>query len=154
VELPFGAGKPWLRSGIPSHIFGGWQIAGILSMQTGFPFTINVSGDSAGIGGGNGGILIRGNPVAGQDPQLPADRRSTARWFNTDAFIAPPAYQFGLLGRNTVTGPGILNLDTTLSKRFHIRERFSVEIRAEAFNLFNTPNLTQLGRIINAADYG
>ena len=92
--------------------------------------------------------------MAGQDPQLPADQRSTARWFNTAAFVAPPAYQFGVLARNTMTGPGIFNIDTTLSKRFRIGERIGIEVRAEAFNLFNTPNLTQLGRIINAADYG
>jgi hypothetical protein len=154
VESPFGHGKRWLTTGIPSHILGGWQIAGILSLQTGFPFTINVSGDSAGIGGGSGGILIRGNPVAGQDPNLPSDQRSPARWFNTAAFVAPPAYQFGVLGRNTMTGPGIVNIDTTLSKRLQIREHTGLEVRFEAFNLFNTPNLTQLGRIINAADFG
>jgi hypothetical protein len=154
VESPFGREKRWLTAGFPSHILGGWQIAGVLSLQTGFPFTINVSGDSAGIGGGSGGILIRGNPIAGQDPQLPADQRSTTRWFNTGAFVAPPAYQFGVLGRNTITGPGIFNIDTTLSKRFRIREHTGLEVRLEAFNLFNTPNLTQLGRIINASDFG
>src|SRR5262249_26947091 len=79
VESPFGRGKRWLSTGVPSHILGGWQIAGVMSLQTGFPFTINVSGDSAGIGGGSGGILIRGNPVARQDPQLPSDQRSTSR---------------------------------------------------------------------------
>jgi hypothetical protein len=129
-------------------------VAGIMSMQSGFPFTINITGDSAGIGGGNGGILIRGNPVAGQSAELPADKRSTAEWFNTAAFVAPPAYTFGLLGRNTVVGPGIFNIDSVVSRHITIRERFGVEIRAEAFNLFNTPNYSQIGRIINASDYG
>jgi hypothetical protein len=152
--LPFGAGRQWLRQGIVSQVLGGWQVAGIVSLQTGFPFTINISGDSAGIGGGSGGILIRGNPVPGQSAELPADRRSTAEWFNTAAFVAPPAYTFGLLGRNTVVGPGIFNIDTTLSRHIRIRERFGLEIRAEAFNLFNTSNYSQIGRIINASDYG
>jgi hypothetical protein len=110
-------------------------------------------GDSAGIGGGNGGILIRGNPVAGQSAELP-DKRSTGEWFNTAAFVAPPAYTFGLVGRNTVVGPGILNIDSVVSRHIRIRERFGIEIRAEAFNLFNTPNYSQIGRIINASDYG
>ncbi len=118
------------------------------------PFTINITGDTAGIGGGSGGILIRGNPVPGQSAELPGDKRSTAEWFNTAAFVAPPAYQFGVLGRNTVVGPGIFNIDTTLSKRIRVRERFGLEIRAEAFNLFNTANYSQIGRIINASDYG
>jgi Carboxypeptidase regulatory-like domain len=153
-DLPFGPGKHWLSQGILSPVLGGWQVAGIMSMQSGFPFTINVSGDTAGIGGGSGAILIRGNPVPGQSAELSANRRSTAEWFNGNAFIAPPAYTFGLLGRNTVVGPGLFNIDTTLSKHFRVRERYGVEIRAEAFNLFNTPNYSQLGRIINAADYG
>ena len=153
-ELPFGAGKPWLSHGLASQILGGWQLAGIMSMQSGFPFTINISGDTAGIGGGSGGILIRGNPVPGQSAELPADERSTGKWFNTAAFVAPPAQTFGLLGRNTLVGPGLFNIDTTLSKKFRITERYRVEIRAEAFNLTNKPNYSQIGRIINASDYG
>ena len=153
-DLPFGAGRPWLTRGFLSHVLGGWQASGIMSMQTGFPFTINLTGDTAGIGGGSGGILIRANPVPGQSAQLPAAQRSTAEWFNTAAFVEPPAYTFGLLGRNTVVGPGLFNIDTVLSKRFRIRERVGMEIRAEAFNLFNTPNYSQIGRIINAPDFG
>jgi hypothetical protein len=152
--LPFGHGQRWLGSGLASAILGGWQVAGIMSLQTGFPSTINLSGDTAGIGGGNGGILIRANPVPGQNAELPAGQRSTAEWFNVNAFVTPPAYQFGVLGRNTLVGPGLFNIDTTLSKRFRVNERFGVEIRAEAFNLFNTPNYNQIGRILNASDFG
>jgi hypothetical protein len=89
-----------------------------------------------------------------QSAELPSDQRSTAKWFNTGAFVAPPAYQFGTLGRNTVVGPGLFNIDTTLSRRIRIGERVALEIRAEAFNLFNTPNYSLIGRIINASDYG
>jgi hypothetical protein len=154
VELPFGAGKKWLTQGLASQVLGGWQVAGIVAMQSGFPFTINVTGDTAGIGGGSGGILIRGNPVPGQVAELPADRRSAQKWYNTNAFVQPPAGSFGILGRNTLVGPGLFNVDTTLSKKFRLRERYLLEIRAEAFNLSNTPNYSQLGRIINASDYG
>jgi hypothetical protein len=153
-ELPFGAGKPWVNHDAVSQIVGGWQLAGIVSMQTGFPFTINVLGDTANIGGGSGGILVRGNPVPGQSAELPANQRSTEEWFNTAAFVQPPSGQFGLLGRNTLVGPGLFNIDTTFSKKFKIRERYRVEIRAEAFNLTNKPNYSQIGRIINASDYG
>ena len=146
--------KAWLSHGLASQVLGGWQVAGIISMQSGFPFTINILGDTAGIGGGSGGILIRGNPVPGQNAELPADKRITSEWFNTAAFVSPPAQAFGLLGRNTLVGPGLFNIDTTLSKKFRITERYRVEIRAEAFNLSNTPNYSQIGRIINAPDYG
>jgi hypothetical protein len=153
-RLPFGHGERWLSSGPASAILGGWQIASILSLQTGFPSTINLTGDTAGIGGGSGGILIRANPVAGQSAELAGGQRTTAEWFNVKAFVQPPAYQFGVLGRNTLIGPGLFNIDSTFSKRFRINERFGVEIRAEAFNLLNTPNYNQVGRIINAPDFG
>src|SRR5262249_53796063 len=116
-NLPIGQGRRWLTQGLASMILGNWQMAGIMSMQTGFPSTINLRGDTAGIGGGSGGILIRANPVPGQNPQLPRSQRTTAEWFNVNAFVQPPAYQFGTLGRNTLVGPGVFNIDATLSKR-------------------------------------
>jgi len=152
--LPFGHGQHWATSGMASAIAGGWQLSGILSLQTGFPSTINLTGDTANIGGGSGGILIRADPVPGQNAELPASQRTTAEWFNINAFVDPPAYQFGTLGRNTLVGPGVFNFDTTFIKRFRLQERFSFEIRAEAFNLFNTPNYNQVARIINAPGFG
>jgi hypothetical protein len=153
-RLPFGHGERWLSSGAASAILGGWQISSIVSLQTGFPSTINLTGDTAGIGGGSGGILIRANPVPGQNAELPGEQRSTGQWFNVKAFVQPPAYQFGVLGRNTFIGPGLFNIDSTFSKRFRLNDRFSLEIRAEAFNLLNAANYNQVGRIINAPDFG
>jgi hypothetical protein len=153
-RLPFGHGQRWLRTGPAAAILGEWQLAGIVSLQSGFPSTINLTGDTANIGGGSGGILIRANPVAGVDPELPAGQRTTAEWFNVKAFVLPPAYQFGALGRNTLVGPGLFNVDSTLSKHFRVKERVGVEVRAEAFNLFNTANYNQVARIINAPGFG
>jgi hypothetical protein len=152
--LPFGSGRRWMKNGVGSAILGGWQIASIMSMQTGFPSTINVKGDPANIGGGSGGILIRANPVPGQSPYLPSGEQTANEWFNVNAFVAPPAYQFGVLGRNTLIGPGLFNFDTTVSKRFRVKERYGFEIRAEAFNLFNNHNYNQIGRIVNNPDFG
>jgi hypothetical protein len=134
-------------------ILGGWQASGILSLQAGFPFTINLAGDTAGIGGGTGGILVRANPT-GQSYQLDANQKSTARWFNTGAFVAPPAFQFGVLGRNTVVGPGLVNMDVTLARTIKLRERLNVQVRAEFFNLANHPNFNIVGRIINQPNFG
>jgi hypothetical protein len=97
-----------LSEGVPAALLGGWQISGIFQAQSGFPFTINYKGDPVNVGGGSGGILVRPNYVVnanGQnvDPNLPADQRTTSRWFNTAAFVQP-IYSFGDVGRNTMIG--------------------------------------------------
>lgn len=133
-------------------LFGGWQISGITQLQGGFPFTINISGDTAGIGGGTGGILIRANAVPGKTSYLDPSQRSTQQFFNTSAFALTPAFQFGNVGRNTVTGPGLFNVDTTVARNFKIREGMGLQFRAEFFNLLNTPNHLIVGRLINVPD--
>jgi hypothetical protein len=153
-DLPFGSGRKFLTRGPASWLLGGWQLAGILQMQTSFPFSVNVNGDTAGIGGGTGGILIRPNAVPGVSWKLPDDQRTTARWFNTAAFSLPPAGTFGNVGRNTVVGPGLVNLDTTVSRTFAFRERVRLQIRGEFFNIANKPNYRIVGRLINVANFG
>lgn len=153
-ELPFGRGHRWAPAGVGAAILGGWQISGILTTQSGFPFTINLAGDTAGIGGGTGGILIRANPVPGVSDVLAADQKSTAQWFNVKAFAQPAAYQFGTLGRNTVIGPGQVDVDTTVARTFRLRERLAFQLRGEFFNLANHPNFNVVGRIINQPNFG
>lgn len=138
-----------------NKLLGGWQISGIVQAQSGFPFTINISGDTAGIGGGTGGILIRPNAVPGQTSELESSQRSTNRFFNTGAFALTPSFQFGNVGRNTVTGPGLFNVDTTVARNFALKERLKLQFRAEFFNLLNTPNHSIVGRLINVpAQFG
>jgi len=135
--------------GVASTILGNIQLSGIFAMQSGFPFTINVSGDTAGIGAGTGGILIRPNYVYGQTVELSGSQRSTDRFFNTAAFSAPPTAAFGNLGRNTIIGPGMTNLDLVVAKNIVLREPVKLQLRGEFFNLLNHPNYNTVGRIIN-----
>jgi hypothetical protein len=153
-EIPFGKGRPLFNSGMSAAILGGWQLSGILTAQAGFPFTLNLAGDTAGIGGGTGGILIRPNPVPGQNYKLPGDRKSTAEWFNIAAFVAPPAFQFGAVGRNTVIGPGLVNLDAAIARSFRLAERVQLQLRSEFFNVANHPNFNLVGRLINQPNFG
>jgi len=148
-ELPFGKGRRFAAGRAAGAILGGWQLSGILQVQTGFPFTINMNGDTAGIGGGTGGILIRANAAPGQTYKLPASGRTTERWFNTAAFSIPPAFTFVNVGRNTVVGPGLVNLDTNISRSFPFGERVRLQVRGEFFNMFNHPNYNIVGRLIN-----
>ncbi|MEO7651865.1 MAG: hypothetical protein ABIZ80_15485, partial [Bryobacteraceae bacterium] len=140
--------------GMTSKIFGDIQISGILSMQSGFPFTANLSGDSANVGAGTGGIFIRPNTVPGQTVELSGSARTTDRFFNTSAFALPAAQTFGNLGRNTIIGPGFTNLDWVIAKNIAITEAMRLQFRVEFFNLFNHPNYNIVGRLINDPTFG
>ena len=74
-NLPFGPNREFLTEGLAGKVLANWQMSGIYSMQSGFPFTVNLQGDTAGVGAGTGGIFIRPNTVAGQNWQLPGDER-------------------------------------------------------------------------------
>lgn len=153
-EVPFGRGRKHLQEGAASWILGGWTLSGIHSLQTGFPFTVNLAGDSAGIGGGTGAILIRPDAVPGQNWRIAPEQRTTERWFNTAAFAQPAAFSFGNVGRNTAIGPRLANLDFNVARGFRLTEGTNLQLRAEFFNLFNTPNHSIVGRIITAPTFG
>lgn len=85
-DLPFGRNRRLLNQGLGAALAGGWQLSGILQLQSGFPYTINYKGDTINIGGGSGGILVRPNYVLGADgkpvdPNLPSGQRR-AEFFN------------------------------------------------------------------------
>jgi hypothetical protein len=132
-ELPFGRGKAFLsNSRAASAILGGWQLSGITSWQTGLPFTPVLNFDPSNTG-------TTGRPDRIANGSLPADARSINRWFDASAFVAPSGYVFGNSGRNILRGPGQFNTDIGLSRSLQVTERAALQIRAEAFNLFNTP---------------
>jgi len=82
---------------------------------------------------------VRANAVAGVSPSLPADQRTADRWFNTAAFVTPPAFTFGNAGRNSVYGPGLSKTDVALQREFTVRQDVRVEFRAEAFTCSTSP---------------
>ncbi|MGH9769517.1 MAG: TonB-dependent receptor domain-containing protein [Blastocatellia bacterium] len=136
-ELPFGAGKRLLdRGGIVNVLLGGWQFSPIVAIQTGFPLTVTSGRDVALTGGG----FDRPNNKAGQNAVLPRDQRTIDRWFNTDAFVIQAPGTFGNVGRNTIIGPGFIQVDMALIKNFRFTESKSLQFRFEAFNAPNHPN--------------
>uniref|UniRef100_Q022L1 TonB-dependent receptor n=1 Tax=Solibacter usitatus (strain Ellin6076) TaxID=234267 RepID=Q022L1_SOLUE len=153
-QLPFGRTQKYLRYGLGSKILGGWELSGIVSAQSGFPYTINLRGDTAGVGAGTGGIFVRPNAVPGVSYQLPSSQMSTSRYFNTAAFTAPATGAFGNVGRNTLIGPAFANADAVVSRHFRIKEREDLQFRAEFFNALNHPNFTLVGRILNDPTFG
>ncbi len=157
-DLPFGKNHHMLSQGLGAALAGGWQLSGILQLQSGFPYTINYKGDTINVGGGSGGILVRPNYAltasgANVDPNLPSSQRSTSEWFNTAAFVSL-VFAFGNVGRNTMIGDGLSNLDVTLARHFRLSERLDLQFRAEVFNLANHPNFNLIGRIVNDPTFG
>src|SRR5215471_10168706 len=153
-QLPFGREKRFVRYGLLSKVIGGWETSGIVSAQTGFPFTPNLPGDTAGVGAGTGGIFVRPNLAPGIDWRLSGSQQSTSRFFNTAAFLSPAAGTFGVVGRNTIIGPGLVNADIVLARYVRVKEGLRLQFRAEFFNTFNHPNYNLVGRIVNDPTFG
>jgi TonB dependent receptor len=116
--------------------FFGLQLAGIVRAQSGSPLAVTQATNANAFAGFG---IQRPNRVA--DPELPGDQRTTARWFNTAAFTAAPVFTLGNSSRNPVVGPGYRTLDVMLGKTFSLRENLRLELRAEAFNVTNSPSL-------------
>lgn len=129
-ELPFGKGRPLLdRGGVANFVLGGWQTNGILTIQSGLPFTPVLQTSTT-----NTGTSSRPNVVGAVTyPQ------SLSRWYDPTAFGSPAPFTYGNAGRNILVGPGRWNWDMSLFKDFPVRERFKFQFRAEAFNIFNHP---------------
>lgn len=132
-DLPFGSNA---AKGA-AKLYSGWQLNGISSLLSGFPFTplagSNISGD------GNTRNPDRPNMSATFSGPLILHKQS--QWFDPKAFTAPAAGTFGSLGRGTFRGPGLADVDLSLAKNTSITERVSMQFRAEFFNAFNHVNL-------------
>lgn len=131
-ELPFGHGKPFASSSrVVNAIAGGWQLNSIVTLQTGLPLVVR------------GASNFRADRPNSTGESAKLDNPTAARWFNTDVFVNPPIYTFGNVGRvlPDVRSPGVKNFDLSLMRSIRIREQARLEVRAEAFNAFNTVNL-------------
>lgn len=129
-ELPWGPNRRWLREGgLLGAVVGGWQIAGIGTITTGRPFTVFMQT------GVNNGAPSWPNRIGSGRLENP----TVDLWYNPRDFAAPPPNTYGDTGRGILYGPGHVNFDTSLSKRFTVVGRANVEFRWDAFNLFNHP---------------
>jgi hypothetical protein len=144
---------PGLKGGrLISGLTTGWSMAEIYTLQSGYPFTISVVGDTA-----NAGTLLGENPIRANytgAPVFPAGTQNTMMWFNPAAFVTPPAYTFGNVGRNTVQGPGLQDLDMALMRNFQLTERCRLQFRAEFFNTLNNVNFGTPNRFVNEPGFG
>lgn len=158
-ELPFfNAG-----GGVRRVLLGGWQLNGIVTLQTGTPFSVG-AGQNRSLAGGTGdrADLIG---VARSFNDKPRSQK-IEEFFDTSVFALPALGTFGTSGRNILYGPGLANTDIAAQKYFRVTESKSLEFRWEVFNLFNRPNFTNpntafcprtssacnFGRILSARD--
>jgi hypothetical protein len=124
--------------GTAGKILGNWELHGLAQAQTGPPFAPFIGFDRA--------RLNPGSEDPGERPDwtgAPGARvilGEPERYFDPFAFSLPPAGMYGNLGRNTLPGPGLVNLDLALHKILWQTDRHSARLRLEFFNLANHPN--------------
>ncbi len=159
--LPFGKGRQFLSNahGFVNQVVGGWNMAGIVTLRSGLPFTATISGDVANTGVGNQRAQVVGTPlIVGQ----------AGCWFYvaantvcqslapqaTSAFTAPTQYTYGNGGRNILRANGLTQFDFTLMKNFPVREAMQFQFRAEMFNILNHPTFSVPTTNINSSSGG
>ena len=143
-----------------SAVLGGWQLNGIVILQTGTPFSVT-AGTNRSLSGGAGDradLIGSGSVATFGDASRAA---FTRRYFDTSRFALPALGTFGSAGRNILEGPGYADIDASVFKLFRIAEQRSLEFRWEVFNLMNRPNFNnpvgnlssgQFGQITSAKD--
>ncbi len=144
-ELPFYVGVGGWREAL----LGNWRFNGIFTMQSGAPFTVNITEDRANVGAGPAQ-----RPNLTGDPNLPGGQRTPDRWINTDAFSLQDPFTFGNAGRNPVFAPGFANLDMSLQKNWMFASASRLEFRWEIFNVFNRANFDVPNRFFGSPNFG
>jgi hypothetical protein len=132
-DLPFGSNK---AIGL-AKLASGWQLNGITSLLSGFPFT-PLAGQNR---SGDGNTRNPDRPNWNSSFSGPVILHKQTQWFDPTAFVLPTTGTFGSVGRGTLRGPGLANVDLSLMKNTSLSERVGLQFRAEFFNAFNHVNL-------------
>jgi hypothetical protein len=182
VDLPFGEGRHWMnKGGVTDAVLGGWQLSGIVNWQSGAPISIlsgrgsfnranrSTTGNTAVTALSpdeikklfgvfktpNGNIYWIDPKVIGPDGRaVGADNLNNSAGFDGQIFFNPTANGVGSLPIYAFDGPSILNINAALSKRFKLAGRTSLELRGEAFNLFNSAPFFSGDMNVNSTTFG
>jgi hypothetical protein len=143
---------PIRAAGFLGRAVNGWQLNGILSLYDGLPFSVQSASNTLNTGGTSRASYV---PGAGNGT-LPSGQQSVEEWFNVAAFSAPGTLLYGDAGRNILRGPGTHEMDISLFKnfQFHPDSSKKLQLRAEVFNITNTPQFNNPVNTIGAAGAG
>jgi hypothetical protein len=148
-ELPFGKNKPYLSGGgAASAIAGGWQINSVLGCYSGTAFSVTAPGTS----------LNAPGTTQFADQVAPAVRKLGGvdvgnSFFDGTAYRAVTEVRMGTSALRGLRGPGVVNLDLSLFRKFQLTERFNLEFRAESYNFTNTPHFDNPNGSLGSANY-
>ena len=153
--MPFGTGsRRFADHGWLSDVLANWEVTGILTVQTGRPFTVallpeidnsNTGRSSLGFGSNDRPNLVGNAQVANPGPN---------GWFNTAAFAVPAYGSFGDAGRNILEGPGYANMNLAVLKQVRLNARARLQLRLEVFNLFNRTNFNLPDNFLGSPTFG
>jgi hypothetical protein len=149
-DLPFGNGNtshrhPWL-----GRLIGNWQLSGIQTLQSGLPFTPQLSYNPSNDGDTRNPVRPSLNPNFKGQVILGGPNR----YFDPAAFIQPLPGTYGNAGRNILQGPGLVETDISLTKKLSLSERLNLQFRSEFFNVFNHTNLNNPNPVVFASATG
>lgn len=133
-DLPFGPGRRFATHGVASAIGQGWRLSGITQIMSGTPYTATTSAAYLNVSN------ITSAPRSDRVCNGNLGHRTMQKFFDTACFPAPPPNTFGDEGRNVITGPGAQLWDMSLARTFHVWESLNLELRADAFSVFNHQN--------------
>ena len=154
-ELPFGKDKFWVTSGVGSHILEGFSVSGSFTFATGSPLTPSYTATENDVECGTAGS---GRPD--RVPGVAVGAGPGLHWFNPAAFAAPATVQgypcavFGTASRDSITGPGTITNNMSLSKTVQMGDTRSMEIRATLNNAFNTVQYAGVGTSVTLPTFG
>ncbi|WP_263360160.1 carboxypeptidase-like regulatory domain-containing protein [Acidicapsa ligni] len=145
-ELPVGKGHLALAnaSSLVQNLAGGWALSGIATLQSGFPFSPQLGYNPT----GNGDSRNPARPQLNPDFHGKLYARTQSDWFNPDAFLAPYPGTFGNTSRDSLVGPGLTDVDLSLSKSTVVHDRVRAQFRVEYFNVLNHSNFTTPNAVV------
>jgi Carboxypeptidase regulatory-like domain len=145
-ELPFGKKQRYLNHApaVVSFIASGWTTSAIVTLQSGFPFTPQLGYNPTGNGDTRNPVRPNWNPNFNGNLYP----KTAAQYFNPAAFLQPATGTYGNVSRDSLTGPGLSELDFSATRNAHLTERLGLQFRAEFFNVINHTNFSTPNEVV------